>query len=105
MHFVINFCLEKSKEEIENHLKNVLKTICVIKRTKFSHIKKMCNIFINEDILNIHLCNNFYPLLSECVLKFPEDSLGLFLQEKNIQVLILESFKWFITFDQYLIVT
>lgn len=82
------FCLETSINKLEITLNNILEIISVIEKTQFSHIQDICKIILNEDNLNIDLCNRFYPLLAECLLKFPEDCLETFLHEKTIQVLI-----------------
>lgn len=65
---------------------NMLETIYLLTDTQFFHIKEICETILNEDILNIDLCNKFYPLLTECLMKFPEDCLLLFFQEQNIKV-------------------
>lgn len=80
------FYLETSKYEFELILMNILKTIYLITDSQFFHIKEICEIILKADILNIDLSNRFYPVLTECLIKFPEDSLVLFFQEQNIKV-------------------
>lgn len=77
------------KNELHLTLKNILKTIYVIKKTQFFHVQKICEIILNENILNINDDNSFYPLLTKCLLKFPKDCAEFFFQEHNIMVCIL----------------
>lgn len=73
--------------EFEPILENVLETICIITvDTQFNHIQEICEIILNENILSTEICNRFYPLLTECLLKFPEECLTLFFKEQNIKV-------------------
>lgn len=88
-YILVNICflLETSMDEHELIMENVLETICIIAvDVQFSHIQEICEIILNENILNIEICNRFYPLLTECLLKFPEECLTLFFKEQNIKV-------------------
>lgn len=80
------FCLETSKYNFEIILMSMLETIYLITNTQFFHIKEICEIILNEDIIHIDLCYTFYPLLTKCLMKFPKDCLVLFFQEQNIKV-------------------
>jgi len=65
----------------------VLETICiVVVDEQFNYIREICEIILNKSSLNMESCTKFYPLLAECLLKFPEKCLILFFKEENIKV-------------------
>jgi len=70
-------------------LKNILETISLLTEIKFYHIQNICEVVLNKDN---DLCNLLNSLLTECLLKFPEDSVKLFFQEQYIKVLIFGNF-------------
>jgi len=77
---------ETSTDELQLTLKNILETMSIITEIEFFHIKNISETILNEEILNINWCNTVYALLTECLLKFPEDCIDLFFQEQNLIV-------------------
>lgn len=78
--------LDTSVYESELILKNLLEIISVLETKQFFHIQEICTVILNEDVSNIELYTRLHPFLVECLSKFPEDCVVLFLNEKNIKV-------------------
>lgn len=72
--------------ESEIMLKNLLEIISLLTTTQFIDIQDICTIILNEDVLNIELYTGLYPFLVECLSKFPEDCVVLFLDKQKIKV-------------------
>lgn len=65
---------------------NILETIYLLTKAQFFHVKEICEIILNEDIINIEICITFYTMLTKCLLKFPKECIILFFQEINMKV-------------------
>jgi len=86
MYFNNIFVLGTSMYEIELRLEKILQIVSQITVTPFKHAKEICEFILNQNTLNVELCNRLYPYLTECLLKFPEDCVQLFFLEQNIKV-------------------
>lgn len=75
----------------------ILETFNLIKEVQFFHVEELCVIILNGSVSNIDLCNRLYPLLTECLLKFPKDCSILFFQEQNVKVLLKINYIYYIT--------
>lgn len=80
------FVLEASMYELELNLEKIIQIVGQINETPFFHIKELCEIILNQNTLNVELCNRLYPYLTECLLKFPVDCVQLFFLDQNIKV-------------------
>lgn len=80
------FVLGTSTYELELSLEKILQIISQITETQFFHIKEICEFILNQNTLNVKLCNRLYPFLTECLLKFPVECVQLFFLEQNIKV-------------------
>lgn len=78
--------LGTSTYEIEQSLEKILQIVSQITATNFFHTKEICEFILNQNTLNVELCNRLYPYLTECLLKFPEECVQLFFLEQNIKV-------------------
>lgn len=74
-----------STYEIEQSLEKILQIVSQITATNFFHTKEICEFILNQNTLNVELCNRLYPYLTECLLKFPEECVQLFFLEQNIK--------------------
>ncbi|XP_050530942.1 transcription-associated protein 1-like isoform X2 [Daktulosphaira vitifoliae] len=73
------------KYDHETLLVNIIEVISIIIPTEFCHIEEICEIILNRDIVKNELRIKLYPLLLECLLKFPSNSVLMFFREKNIK--------------------
>ncbi|XP_029341770.1 transformation/transcription domain-associated protein isoform X2 [Acyrthosiphon pisum] len=81
-----NRCIHRtSMYELELSLEKILQIVSQITETHFFHIKEICEFILNQNTLNVELCNRLYPYLTECLLKFPVDCVQLFFLEQNIK--------------------
>lgn len=88
MFYLFIYFIERRKNELEHILKNILEIFYLRTETKFNCIQEVCEIVFSVTSLDFELCNQFYPLLVECLTKFPENSLNLFFKEENLKVQI-----------------
>lgn len=83
---ILNCSIHKaSMYELELNLEKIIQIVGQITETPFFHIKEICEIILNQNTLNVELCNRLYPHLTECLLKFPVDCVQLFFLDQNIK--------------------
>ncbi|XP_025202207.1 transcription-associated protein 1-like [Melanaphis sacchari] len=71
--------------ELELSLEKIIQIVSQIREAQFFHVKEICELVLNQNILNVELCNRLYPHLIECLLKFPVACIQLFFLDQNIK--------------------